>query len=164
MNPGPALLLLLFSVVFQATAAPLYRAGSIEPDFPFLALVYLAFFAEPVALLWAAVLVAAAIDCVSIDPFGTRLLAFPPVLLLLNRFRRGFVAESALLRCGLTIAGCVVAFTIEGAFLAWKDGRWLGLGFEVRSALYTALLGLAVHGVMDRGRFRLGWTRDRFFA
>ncbi len=164
MNPGPAVLLLVLSVAFQATAAPLYRAGSLEPDFPFLALVYLAFFAEPAALFWAAVLTAAAIDGVSIDPFGARLLAYIPVLLFLNRFRRGFVAESALLRCGLTLLGCAAAFTIEGAFVAWREGRWIGLGFEMRLALYTALLGLAVHGVIDRWRFRLGWARDRFFA
>ncbi len=164
MKTGPAILLLALAIAFQSLALPLYRAGSVAPDFPFLALVYLGFFAAPLDLFLLAVLAAVVIDLGSLDPLGTRLAGYLPALWFVSRWRRGFVAESTALRAGLTFAAAALAFTAEGALLAWKEGRWLGLGVELKAALYTALLGVAVHALLDRYRNGLGWARDRFFA
>jgi rod shape-determining protein MreD len=164
MRIGAASLLLAFSIVFQALALDLYRSGSLAPDFPLLALLYLSFFAPPGELMFLAALTALTIDLISLDPLGTRLAGYLPALWMANRLRRGFVVESAFLRGAVTWAAAWAAFSLEGGFLAWREGRWLGLGYEFKSALYTAFLGIAVHAALDRCRNQLGWARDRFFA
>jgi hypothetical protein len=164
MRPLPAIVLVLFAIVLQVTALPLYRAGTVAPDFPFLALAYLALFAPPRKVLALAAAAAVGIDILSLDPLGTRLVGYLPALWLLGRFRRGPVAAIPLLRAVATLAACLAAFEIEGAFVVVREGRWLGVGFELLTALYTALLGVAAHAALDRYRPRLGWVRDRFFA
>jgi len=145
-------------------ALPLYRVGNVTPDFPFLALVYLGLFAPPRRLLLTAALAALVIDLASLDPLGTRLVGYLPPLWLLNRLRGGFLAESPLFRAGLTLAACLLAFQLEGVFLAWREGYWLGAGLELRTALYTAVLGVGAHAALDHYRGRLGWARDRFLS
>ena len=75
-----------------------------------------------------------AIDWLSLDPLGTRLAGYLPALWLLNRFRRGFLTESLPLRALLTSLAAALAFLIEGTYLVGCEGRWLGAGFELRSA------------------------------
>jgi rod shape-determining protein MreD len=164
MSPWPSAILLIFSCLFQILASPLYEVGGIRPDFPFLALIYLAFFAPPYQVFLAGGATAIGIDILSMDPLGTRLLGFLPVLWLLGRFRRTMIAESPLLRAGLALAACLASFGIQGAILAWKEGIWHGFLPDLKLVLYTALLGVAVHGTLDLYRARLGWVRDRYFA
>jgi cell shape-determining protein MreD len=160
----PAVVLLAVAVAFQVTTLPVYRAGSVAPDFPFLALVYLGFFAPRRPLLVAAAITACVIDIVSLDPLGARLAGYLPALALLNRGRRTVLAESQVLRAGLTLVACCAAFLLEAAFVGWKEGRWIAVGFELRCAVYTTIIGVAVHAALDAYRARLGWVRDRFFA
>jgi len=82
----------------------------------------------------------------------------------LGRLRRGFVAGSAVLRPFVTFCAAALAFSLEGAYLAFREGRWPGLGGEISAAFYTALTGAAFHSLLDSYRSRLGWSRDRFFA
>ena len=159
-----AVFLLLFSIGLQGLAAGSYRVGGVAPDFPFLALVYLALYLKPSDVFLLASLAALAIDLYSLDPLGTRLLGYLPPLVLIGRLRRGFVAESAVLRAALTLTAAAIAFTLEGAYLAFREGRWQGLWSEITSAFYTALVGAAFHSVLDSYRGSLGWSRDRFFA
>jgi hypothetical protein len=158
----PATALLLFALAFQVLALPLYRLGDALPDFPFLALAYLGLFARPRQVLAAAAVVAVAIDAVSLDPLGTHLVGYLPALWLLNRVRGGFIAGSVILRGAFTLAAAWAAFLLQGAFLASREGRWPSAGLELRSALYTAALGVIVHAALDRYRTGLGWVRDRF--
>jgi rod shape-determining protein MreD len=160
----PAALLLVLAIAFQASALPLYRAGGLAPDFPFLALCYLGLFAPLGKLLVHAALCGTAIDLLSLDPLGTRLAGYLPALWLLNLARRSFVAESAILRAALTWLACLAAGLLAGGWLALREGRWLGTWFELRSASYTALIGVGVHAALDLYRARLGWARDRFFV
>jgi rod shape-determining protein MreD len=151
-------------VAVQVLAAPYYRTGNVAPDFPLLALAYLGFFAPPRRLLAIAAGTALAVDALSLDPVGTRLLGYLPALWLINRARRTALAESIVLRAGLTLAACVIASAIGWAFLSWKDGRWAGAALEAKAALYTAIIGVGVHAAIDPCRGRLGWVRDRFFS
>ncbi|MGH9363594.1 MAG: rod shape-determining protein MreD, partial [Thermoanaerobaculia bacterium] len=98
MRSGPALLLVALACAIQAAAGPLYRVGNVAPDFPLLALTYLTFFAPRRSVLGLGAATAAAIDLISLDPLGTRLLGYLPPLWFAGRARRGFIAESALLR------------------------------------------------------------------
>ena len=163
MRPWPAALLLAFALVLQVLAGGFYRIAGLTPDFAFLALAYLSLFARPGALLVAAGATALVIDAISLDPLGTHLAGYLPALWLLNRFRRSFIAESALLRAALTLFAAWLAFLLEGAFLAATEGRWMGAGGELVSALYTGILGVAFHAGIDRYRAGLGWARDRYF-
>lgn len=164
MKTRPAGVLLVLAIAFQGLALPLYRAGGLAPDFPFLALCYLGLFAPPGKLLLHAAVCASAIDIASLDPLGTRLAGYLPALWLLNLARRSFIAESAFLRAALTLVACLAAGVLSGAWLALREGRWLGMWFELRSASYTALIGVGVHAALDHYRARLGWARDRFFV
>ena len=163
MKTRPAVVLLALAVAFQGAALPLYRAGGLAPDFPFLALSYLGLFAAPGKLLFHAALCGTAIDLLSLDPLGTRLAGYLPALWLLNLARRSFIVESAILRAALTWLACLTAGLLSGGWLALREGRWLGIWFELRSASYTALIGVGVHAALDHYRARLGWARDRFF-
>ncbi len=109
MKAWPAAVLLSLAIAFQVLSLPLYRAGSFGPDFPFLALAYLALFAPPRRLLAAAALTACAIDVLSLDPLGTRLAGYLPALALVGRARRTAIADSAVLRAVLTLAACSIA-------------------------------------------------------
>ena len=161
MKTGPAVLLVVLAILFQALAGSLYRVGNVVPDFPFLALIYLAFFSPPRALLLLTAGTAVAIDLLSLDPLGTRLCGYVPALWLLNRMRRSFATESHGLRVALTLCAALLCFVLEGAYLAWREGRWLGTGVELEAAVYTGILGLVVHGILDHYRVGLGWARDR---
>jgi len=156
--------LVLFAIAFQALAGGSYRVGGVAPDFPFLALVYLALFLKPADAVLVTSLAALAIDLFSLDPLGTRLIGYLPPVAVIGRLRRGFVAESPVLRPCLTFCAAALAGTLEGAYLALREGRWPGLGGELSAAFYTALVGAAFHALLDSYRSRLGWSRDRFFA
>jgi rod shape-determining protein MreD len=158
-----AAVLLIFALVLQVTALPYYRIGRAAPDFPFLCLLYLAYFAPRRPLLLLAFLTGLAVDLISLDPVGTRFVGYLPPLWLANRVRRGFVAESPALRAVLTFVAALLAGSLEGGYLALREGRWLGLGGAFTNALYAALLGVAVFAALDLHRTRLGWARDRFF-
>ena len=164
MKVGPVSLLLGFSVCFQALALPLYRAGNITPDIPFLVLIYLGFLAPIRQLLIVAGITSLVVDLGSLDPVGTRLVGYLPALWLLTRARGGFLSESAFFRGVLTFAACTIAFVLEGLYLAWREGYWLGAGIEVTTALYTTVLGVGVHAALDLYRHRLEWARDRFLS
>ena len=156
--------LVLFAIAFQGLAGGSYRVGGVAPDFPFLALVYLAFFLKPSDAFLVTSAAAVAIDLCSLDPLGTRLLGYLPPVVVIGRLRRGFVAGSAVLRPFVTFCAAALAFSLEGAYLAFREGRWPGLGGEISAAFYTALVGAAFHSLLDSYRSRLGWSRDRFFA
>jgi rod shape-determining protein MreD len=156
--------LLLFSIGFQALAGGSYRVGGVTPDFPFLALVYLALFLKPADAFLLASLTALTIDLLSLDPLGTRLLGYLPPIALIGRLRQGFISESVALRAFLTLAAASIAFTLEAAYLCFREGRWPGLWGELSAAFYTALVGAAFHSFLDAYRSRRGWSRDRFFA
>jgi rod shape-determining protein MreD len=164
MRTGPAVILIAFAVVLQTIAGPLYQIGGVAPDFPFLALAYLALFAQQRKILALGGIAAIAIDVISLDPIGTRLAGYLPALWLLGRVRRTLWAEVPVFRSVATLGACIVAFGMEAAFLAWKEGRWPDPGFEAECVLYTALIGVCVHAALDGYRSRLGWVRDRFFA
>ncbi len=163
MRPWAAAVVLAFAVAFQIIALPLYRAGGIAPDFPFLALAYLGFFAPPRRVLAAAAIVACAVDVLSLDPIGTRLAGYLPALWLIGRARRTILAESAVLRIGLTLVGASIAFAIGWAFVSWREGNWPTPWFELKCSFYTALTGVGAYAALDLHRPRLGWGRDRFF-
>lgn len=164
MRTGPALLLLGSAVAYQGLAGDLYRLQDVAPDFVFLALLYLSFFAEAPALLFLSLAVALFVDLVSLDSLGTRVCGYLPVVALVNRFRRGFIVESPLLRFVVTLLAAFLSSALQGLYLGWREGRWLGAGFEAKSAFATATLSLVLFWLLDCHRGALGWARDRFFA
>lgn len=165
MKGAFAAFLVAASIAFQALALPLYRSGTAAPDFPFLVLSYLAFFAPPRRVLALGALAAAAMDTLSLDPLGTRLLGYLPAIWLVGRARRSFIVESAVFRAGLTFLACCLALALEGGYVSAREGAGgLGLGWALWAALYTALLGVSAHAALDLVRPQLGWARDRFFS
>lgn len=164
MRGGAVFLLLLLALAYQVLAAPLYRLGSAAPDFLFLALIYLAFFAPTVELLVVAVLSSVAVDLLSLDPLGSRVFGVLPALWLVSQMRSWFVVESWVFRWVLVLVAVLLASVLRNAYVSYVETGGPSLRFDFFSALYTTVVGLAVHGLLDGCRQSLGWIRKRHFV
>lgn len=176
MNRLAATLVVLLAMAYQVLATPLYAIGPAVPDFVLLVLVYLAFFAQrgevvALALAWSVIA-----DLMSLDPLGTTAFGLVPVLLLVGRMRGWFVLEAPLLRPVIVLAAAFLCARLARLYAALAGGPaasggdgiesflGAGLGADAAAAVYTALAGVLVHGLLDLHRGRLGWRRDRHFS
>ncbi len=158
-----SVILVLFAVAYATLARPLYAFGIASPDFVFLALVYLAFFAPTHSLLALTAAVSFVLDILSLDPAGTHAVALLPPMWLVGRLRGWFVLDSAALRWIVVLPVCLLSMELRQQYLAFlRPGTPVDRVADLACALYTAALGLVVHTLLDR-RFRpaLGWTRNR---
>jgi cell shape-determining protein MreD len=169
----------VLAVLYDLCARPLYElgpfavgslvVGPVAPQFLAPTLLYFAFFVEALPLLVFATLLSAPLDLLSLDPAGAHAAALLPALILVGRFRGWFVVEAALLRWTVLLPALLLGGAARCVWVALFSGDpWAGSAAIAGSwsdvflcALYTTLLSIPVHGLLDRFRQELGWSRDR---
>ncbi len=164
MNARSAVFLVALALVYHALAIPLYRLGGAVPDFLLIVVVYLAFFAPIGELLILAVGASVVVDVLSLDPIGSHMAALVPVILVIGRVRGWFVLRGPGLRSVFVFVAALLASLGRTTYVALVSVDGAQVSVEALSAVYTTLIAVLVHGLLDRYRRRLGWVRDRAFG
>lgn len=157
------LAVLLLSLVYQMVMLPLYRVSLAGPDFVFMALCYLAIYETHGRALGVAVLLGLLVDGLSLDPWGVHIIGYGVAVGFLTLAQREGWGHGFASRLVLLCLATAIAATFRAVIL-WDGGdprRFTSLAWMGACAVYTALLGPVVFGLLDPLRGRLVTPRYR---
>lgn len=164
MRLRAAIILLSLATVYQILAVPLYRIEAAAPDFFLITVIYLAFFGSTLELLILAGGFSVLLDILSLNPLGTQAVGLFPAILIIQRTQGWFLLQSPALRWCVVLPVAVISYELRSAYIALMEtGGGPGFSLNIAGAIYTAVLGIALHGLLDGYRNQLGWNRDRRF-
>jgi len=144
----------------QAIGGPLYAIGPVRPDLLVPLAVFGALHARPAPAIAAAMSLGSARDLVSIDPFGTGLVAYALAAVAVLIGRRMLDPDhpaggAILMGCGSALGGLALVVGPPLRVLEWiPHPGWVIAG----DIAYTVLAGIALLALLDRWKTWLGFA------
>ncbi len=125
---------------FALLAAPLWELGGVRPHFLLVAVLTLAALRRAHEAWLAAIVVGAAVDWLSIDPWGVHLASFAAAVAIVRSGVRHGWADRAAARLAFLAVGVVVACAVRAAAM-WAIAETASpLAVQIAAAAYTLVV------------------------